>query len=198
MDTTTLLLRKAFDGDDASFEAAVRRLAPLLLTQARYWLKKVDPRTMDPEDLVADTWSASLPHLPGLTPRDGRITPVVMSYLGKTLRNRVRDVLNAQLARAPVQQAPCSAGMDWLAADTREAVPRIIQEEAQSALYALIDDMKPEDREILVLRGLEQLPVKEVAQITGLSPEAVKKRYSRALVRIRERLPGSVLEDLEE
>lgn len=56
--------------------------------------------------------------------------------------------------------------------------------------------LEGQDREILVLRGIEQYRNQTVAKQLGLSPQAVAMRFSRALDRLRERLPGSVFEEL--
>ena len=195
---TSRHLRRARDGDRQGLEEVVRRLSPLLLAQARYRLKAITRRVMDPEDLVAEAWLKTLPRLRELSPRNGRLTPVVLKYLSTTLRHRAKDVLNAQLRRAPAPDAVVPENVDWLPADTRNVVTRVLEEERDSALHRAIAEMRGEDREILVLRGLEQASVRDVAAITGLSEEAVKKRYSRALQRLRERLPGSVLDELED
>ena len=190
-------LARAREGDDDSLQEAIRRLTPLLLAQARYRLKALTRRVMDPEDLVAEAWLKTLPKLRELTPREGRLTPVVLKYLSTTLRRRAKDVLEAQLRRAPPPDATPVEPVEWLPADTHNVVTKVIHEERNAAVSQAISEMKPEDREILVLRGLEQASVKEVAVITGLSEDAVKQRYRRALQRLKERLPGSVIDDLE-
>ena len=45
---------------------------------------------------------------------------------------------------------------------------------------------------IIILRGIEQQPTEQVAEILGITPKAVSKRYSRALQRLRDSLPESV------
>jgi RNA polymerase sigma-70 factor (ECF subfamily) len=49
-----------------------------------------------------------------------------------------------------------------------------------------LDDM---DREVLVLRHLEELGNNEVAQILGIDKYAASKRYLRALERLRRAMP---------
>jgi RNA polymerase sigma-70 factor (ECF subfamily) len=46
------------------------------------------------------------------------------------------------------------------------------------------------DREVLVLRYLEQLPIKEIAAVLGLQEGAVKMRHTRALARLGRLLEG--------
>jgi RNA polymerase sigma-70 factor, ECF subfamily len=70
-----------------------------------------------------------------------------------------------------------SAGL--LAAELRDRV--------RSALEAL----EPRDREVLVLRYLEQLATKEIAAVLGISEAAVKTRHRRALERLRRILDES-------
>ncbi len=57
-----------------------------------------------------------------------------------------------------------------------------------AALDTAISALDPKYREILVLRDLEGLAASEVAEVTGLSVEAVKSRLHRARLQVRERL----------
>ena len=55
-----------------------------------------------------------------------------------------------------------------------------------SALHKALDQLKPEDRELLVLHKLQNLSHKDVAEIVGRSPGAVKTKTSRALKKLKE------------
>lgn len=193
---TSIHLERARAGDHGSLEEVIRRLTPLLLAQARYRLKAIARRVMDPEDLVAEAWLKTLPRLNELSPRDGRLTPVVLSYLSTTIRHRAKDVIQAQLLRSTPTAAGPLEELEALPADTCNVVTRVIRAERDASVQQAIAEMKPEDREILVLRGFEQAPIREVALITGLSEDAVKQRYRRALQRLRDQLPGSIFEEL--
>ena len=59
--------------------------------------------------------------------------------------------------------------------------------------HAVLSD---EDRQIIVLRGIEQLPYKVIASNLGVADSALMMRYSRALKRLREHLPSDVAEEL--
>jgi len=61
----------------------------------------------------------------------------------------------------------------------------LIRDELRERLRVAIDQLAPHDREILVMRNLEQLPVAEIAAILGLTEGAVKVRHLRALQRLR-------------
>jgi DNA-directed RNA polymerase specialized sigma24 family protein len=61
---------------------------------------------------------------------------------------------------------------------------------------ARIRELEPKDREILLLRGVEQQPTGTVAMLLGLTPQAVSMRHKRALDNLRSRLPGSVFDEI--
>jgi RNA polymerase sigma-70 factor (ECF subfamily) len=74
----------------------------------------------------------------------------------------------------------------------RVADPRRLQDESlagrqiEAALERAIASLEPMYREILVLRDVEGLTAPEVAEVTGLTVEAVKSRLHRARVQVRE------------
>src|SRR5262245_12846323 len=59
------------------------------------------------------------------------------------------------------------------------------REEAQARVRAALERLSASDREVLVLRHLEQLSVKEVAAVLGIREGAVSVRVLRALQRLR-------------
>jgi RNA polymerase sigma-70 factor (ECF subfamily) len=65
-----------------------------------------------------------------------------------------------------------------------------VQEQVRLAMAAL----KPADREILALRHFDQLSSKEVAQILGITVNAVNLRHVRAVGRFKE-LCGNILDE---
>jgi RNA polymerase sigma-70 factor, ECF subfamily len=60
--------------------------------------------------------------------------------------------------------------------------------QVEDALGAAIHDLDPMYREVLVLRDVEGLSASEVAEVTGISVEAVKSRLHRARVAVRDRV----------
>jgi RNA polymerase sigma-70 factor (ECF subfamily) len=60
--------------------------------------------------------------------------------------------------------------------------------QVQDALGAAIGDLEPMYREVLVLRDVEGLSASEVAEVTGISVQAVKGRLHRARVAVRDRV----------
>jgi RNA polymerase sigma-70 factor (ECF subfamily) len=68
---------------------------------------------------------------------------------------------------------------------------RLLASELRDRVRAALDALEPRDREVLVLRYLEQLSSKEIAAVLGISEAAVKTRHRRALERLRRRLDES-------
>ena len=63
-----------------------------------------------------------------------------------------------------------------------------VSAQVRNALQQAISSLEPMYREVLVLRDVEGLSAPEVAQVLGLSVEAVKSRLHRARVAVRERV----------
>ena len=61
-----------------------------------------------------------------------------------------------------------------------------------------LQKLEPSEREIIVLRGIEQLSNQEICRALDLQPSAVSMRYRRALGVLRTQLPGSLFDDLPE
>ena len=64
----------------------------------------------------------------------------------------------------------------------------MLREELRGRVRSALDLLSPEDREILVMRHLEQLQIGEIAAILGIDEAAVKMRRLRAARRLRDQL----------
>jgi RNA polymerase sigma-70 factor (ECF subfamily) len=65
---------------------------------------------------------------------------------------------------------------------------RVMREELRDRVHSALARLSERDREVLVMRHLEQLSTAEVAAVLGISEGAVKVRLLRALERLRGRL----------
>lgn len=83
-----------------------------------------------------------------------------------------------------------------LAANSQNPRRRAMLDEMEARMMAALAGLKSHDREILVLRYMEQLDVAEIAVVVGISQTAVTSRHLRALQRLRQSLgneSGNVL-----
>jgi RNA polymerase sigma-70 factor (ECF subfamily) len=72
---------------------------------------------------------------------------------------------------------------------------RLQRQELRNRVRAVLDQLPERDREVLVLRHLEQLPVDEIAAILRITTGAVYTRHLRALERLRTVLGDDFLEE---
>ncbi len=201
-DQTSIHTRRAVHGDPGSVAWLVEHFGPALHVQARYRLRGPLAEWYAPDDLVQDVWTIALPRLRDLVARDGRMTPVLVRFLSATLLNRVnqllRDYLRDDRPRSPDSlaagvaeppPAPLARSQDGVS----QGVERI---ELQRAVRDALDRLEGRDREVVVLRGIEQLSNNKVAEVLGVQPSAVSMRYHSALEKLRRLLPGSVFDEL--
>lgn len=203
-DLTTLHARRAVAGDGHSLGWLVERLSPALHLQARYRLRGPVSTFCDPADLVQEVWAIALPRLPDLIARDQRMTPVLVRFLSTTLLQRANHVIERYLrGDRPHRDASLAGGgsappLDP-AARSRDGVSQAVERgELRAAVREAIEALDPEDHRVLVLRGIEQLSNNKVAEILGVQPSTATERYQKALQRLRQQLPDSVFEDLED
>ncbi len=72
-----------------------------------------------------------------------------------------------------------------------EPLSAIVGQELSEELMEVLEELEPLDREILMLRHVEQLTRAETAALLDISIAAAAKRYTRALARIRQRMDDS-------
>jgi RNA polymerase sigma-70 factor (ECF subfamily) len=75
--------------------------------------------------------------------------------------------------------------VDRIAGSETSPSRRLIREELRAGVREALDAMAAPDREVLVLRYLEQLSFDDVSAVLGIGVGAVKMRHLRALARLR-------------
>jgi RNA polymerase sigma factor (sigma-70 family) len=96
-----------------------------------------------------------------------------------------RRLIDARRAtrRRPVDPAPAEDLEPALPAVEGEAP--VLEQASTDAVLALLGRLGEDQREVLVLRLVAGLTTREVAEVTGRSPEAVKGLAKRGLARLR-------------
>lgn len=202
---TTVYARRARDGDSDALAWIVRRFSPVLLAQARYRIGRRLAAVADPEDLVNDVWLIVLRRLAEIPARGGRFTPVLMKFLSTTLLHRLQALLRKHIQGKPVRveadAGALGASTDLLAAlpaMTRGVVTRVVAREQEAAVSDALQALGEVDREIIVLRGIEQNSTLAVAAQLGIEETAARVRYHRALKRLRAEMPRSIFAEFPE
>lgn len=196
---TTVDVRRAQAGDAEALERLVRRLWPLLVADAGFRLRKAGLRSAEPEDVASEAWAAALPKLAGLGKDGGRRTPVLLAFLSTAVRNVVGTMIRRREFRGTPQSiGEASGDAPPPAADATGVVTAAARAERHDLVHAALARLDEIDRDVLLLRGVEQRSPAEVAALLDLAPSAATMRYKRALERLRAELPDSVFADLAE
>ena len=107
-------------------------------------------------------------------------------YLGAKMRDVSQEVALYRVGSAGTSSALLVAQLaDSLTTPSQFAV----REETVLEMRAALETLEEIDREVLVLRHLEELSNIEVAEILGIDKFAASKRYLRALKRLRTAMP---------
>jgi RNA polymerase sigma factor (sigma-70 family) len=201
-DLTSAHVARAAAGDAASRTFLVERFTPVLLAQARYRLQGPLLRVCEPHDLVQDVWAIALPRLPDLRDREGRWTPVLLKFLSTTLLRLVNHLLRKHISGRPQVLAAGGEGdapspVEALPAEVSGVITRMCRQQKIDAVQEALAGLDADERAVVVLRGIEQLPNREVARLLGVDDSLATRRWQRALVRLKELLPDSVFGELE-
>jgi len=196
-DTEELLARAGRGDVPARQELLARHRARL----ARMVAVRLDPRLaarVDPSDVVqealieADRRLAEylrgqpLPFYPWLRRLAWeRLVKVHQRHLAARRRSVAREE-----RRDPPLPDDSVAELAGLLASGTSPSRRVLLKEVRDRVRAALAALPAADREVLVLRYLEQLPMKEVAAVLGVHEGAAKIRHTRALARLCDRLGG--------
>lgn len=184
MTTTTgsdsRLLTRLKTGDGLAFEELVRANTERMLAVARRLLRNEH----EAEDAVQEALFLAWRSIGAF---DGRSAPSTWLH---------RITVNAALARIRVRQRHPVEDMNRVAgesnfepADSRGDVVAAMEQERLSRLvWQAVDQLAEDQRTVLVLRDVEDVPSKEVASTLGLSDSAVRQRLHRARQAVAERL----------
>ena len=145
------------------------------VTLARYLLRDA----AEAEDAVQDACLRALRHIDGLRDADGRawlLTIVRNVCLTRRQQSRRREASSFdEEAHSPLSAEP---------GPERDAHTR---QTAQRVRHA-VAELPEEFREVIVLRELEELSYKEIADVLGVPAGTVMSRLNRGRARLRELL----------
>jgi len=164
--------------DVASFELLYcRHVEPLL----GYFVR----RTHDPElaaDLCAETFAAALAGRRRYRPQAGPATAWLYGIAAKKLADAQRRGYAERRARRRL-------GMERIELSDDD-IARIERLDEVGAVHAQMERLPPEQRAAIAARVVDDRPYEQIAAELQTSQAVVRKRVSRGLARMRERMGG--------
>jgi RNA polymerase sigma-70 factor (ECF subfamily) len=191
---TEELLRKAGDGDAEARDGLLARHRDRLRKMIAWRLDRRLSARVDPSDVVQEVLveashkmdrylrERSLPFFPWLRSLAGEH---LVALHRRHVRTRGRSVLRevAGIVDLPDESAAELAAR--LVTSATSPSQRVLCQELRQRVRQALDRLSERDREVLVLRNLEQLSIADTAEVLQISAGAVKVRHLRALERLR-------------
>jgi RNA polymerase sigma-70 factor (ECF subfamily) len=187
---TTHLLEQIEAGDADAFGKLLARHENALRSFVSLRLDRRVQSRLDPSDVVQETELEVHRRLKDFL--DRRPMPFRV-WLRKTAYERLLNLRRHHVASArrsverdvslPANSALMLARpfLDQASSPSRALARKDLMRRVQQALTALSET----DREVLLMRHVEELPYSTVARILDTEPAAARKRYGRALLRLR-------------
>jgi RNA polymerase sigma-70 factor (ECF subfamily) len=189
---TDELLRGAAGGDEAAWQ---RLLLPHQARLLRLIGLRLDRRVaarIDPGDVLQETLLDAVRRLPDyLRERPLPFYPWLRQLACDRLAELHRRHIRTQKRSVAREEAPPLDEESALELAARLAAPgsspstRLQRRELRDRVEAALARLPEADREVLVLRHLEQLTPREIAAVLGVREGAVYTRHLRALERLR-------------
>ncbi len=198
------LLRRAGQGDPVAREQLLMRHRARLRQMIAVRLDRRLAARIDPSDVVQETLAEAVQQLseylrePPL-PFYPWLRQLAWKRLAALYRRHVqagkRSVCREEGEGPPLPDESALDLAGRLLARGSSPSARLQREELRGRVRAALAELPERDREVLVLRHLEQLATPEIAAILGITEGAVYTRHLRALERLRGLLGDEFLED---
>jgi len=197
---TARVLRQWNDGDRAGLEALLDRHLPWIRSHVR---KRLGPALRSKEesgDFVQDAVIQFLRYGPRMVvSSDGGFRALLMRIVENSLRNR-HDWYTAQ-RRAMSRENPLLPDtvlyLDPPRDNVRTPSQSVALHEDEAWVRLGIELLDAEDREVIVLRQWEEKPFAEIGELLGISDNAARMRYNRAVGRLADKVLDLRQGDLE-
>jgi RNA polymerase sigma-70 factor (ECF subfamily) len=174
------LLREAREGSAPALDDLFRDIGPPLLALIRMRLGPLLRRRVESQDVLQATLLKAFSRFDQF---EGTGSNSLMAWLAMIARNEVRDLADyhGRERRDLRAEVPIDGYAARLEADVRSLIRKLETDEQQLRLERALERLKPEHREVILLRKYEELSFEEIAQRLGRSPDACRMLLARAM-----------------
>ncbi len=199
---TRRLIDRADQGDAAALGELISRHSDAMQGVVRRRLGKQLAGRVDAADVIQEVQQTAVERFSEFCRR--RPMPFRLWIL-KTTHERIVDAervhLHAQ-RRSVTRELPLSDASSLCLAQTLQGSParpdqQLMKQEVAQKIRRCLATLSEADREILMLRCFEGLPNREVATLLELKAETTRKRFTRALLRLRQAFESAGLADTD-
>jgi RNA polymerase sigma-70 factor, ECF subfamily len=197
---TRRLISRALQGDRQSIEELLAHYRPQLRRMVAVRMDSRLKARLDPSDIVQSVLAEAAQKMVAFQQEPEQFFPwlrqLAWDELARLHRDHIRTKKRSVSREEDDWQGKAADESMMQLADrlaTQQLGPgsRLIHKELRNRVRAALDQLAPQDREVLVLRFLEQLDISDTAAALGISESAVKSRQFRAIERL-----GKLLSDL--
>jgi RNA polymerase sigma factor (sigma-70 family) len=177
------LIRGAQTGDRKQAAALYEQVAPAVFAWSHLRMSPALRRRIDPNDVVQEVWLRALTKLDDFDPHTTPFRPWILGVARYVLIELSRKQMKGQADKE-------SGGQPWDSyldkqADGGPGVSTFVGR-VDFLRYFLekVERIGEQEKELLILRGLEERPLAEIAEKLGMSTEALGKRWQRLRSRL--------------
>ena len=197
---TDLLLDMAAAGDPSAAGQLFERCRPRLVRMMAVRLDASITARVDPSDVVQECLAEAHQKLPVyLQSRPVKFYPWLRAIawqrlvkIHRTHITRDRRSVHREGGGVPLPDESTMQLVDRLASSDTQPSERALRSELHGRVRTALDRLGETDRDLLVMRYLEQMPLDEIAEALEITLDAAKKRHRRALERLETALSDDV------
>jgi RNA polymerase sigma-70 factor (ECF subfamily) len=176
------LLKEAKQGSHEAVGILLERYRAYLWALANEEIAGESHLTFTVADLVQ---SAQLEAVRDLAAFRGSSEGEFRSWLRHILRNNVLDLRRARERQVPRASGQAAGAEQQYPGDDRSPSSQVSAGELGEKLRAAIGQLPPDERSVIELHYFQGKTYAEIGESLGRSPEAIRKLWGRALVRLQ-------------
>jgi RNA polymerase sigma-70 factor (ECF subfamily) len=194
---TDQLLESAAAGDSAAAHELLAHCRPRLRRMVAMRLDPSIRARVDPSDVVQEALAEAYQKLPAyLKKRPVSFYPwlrqIAWQRLVKLHRAHIaasrRSVRREDVVPLPISNQSAAQLADRFVTSETGPAQRAVRSELRERVRAALNGLSETDRELLIMRYLEHLTLKEIAETLQITVAAAKMRHARALERLEREL----------
>lgn len=190
---TIHLVRQAKSGDAESYNKLFERYLPQVLQMVRLALGPKLRQKLQSMDIVQDVMCRAIKAFEQF---DVRHEKAFRYWIRKLVQNEIKSQIEHHSAtkrnldnESPIHENPA---LENLAAQSIwQPSKQLAIKEDMTVLQSALDQLEPDEREIIIMRKYEELSFMEIAEILGCTENTARMRFVRSQMKLIDLCPPS-------